>query len=256
MWCFFDESWPSDHKGDLLVVAGILVNDEFLPTLDKLVYKVKKKYFGEEKAKDPNNELKGTQLLSNYSFKLATERLKEVGYVRNHALVKDLLGELVKEREDAESINYIRIFASAVFGEKPQLLCPDMNKTPTPYRWLCKNISRAVAEFDSNRRAILIYDQRFKVQTSLAITLKNFNHGLHVPNLHPVPYFGVSHATPCLQISDVIVYVIAKHLSGDKRFQQYYNLIKRLQWTMEDDGKLYYGINSWKEGPAGVYSKR
>lgn len=256
MWCFFDESWPDDNKGDLVVVAGILVNDEFLPALDRLVFKLKRKYLGEENAKNPESELKGTHLLSNFTFKLAQQPPDKVPYVKNHALVKDLLGELIKERDDNESNNYIRVFASAVSGNRPELLCPDMKRIPVPYKWLCQNISRAVEQYDNSRRAVLIYDQRFRVQTSLAITIKNFNLGLRIGNLHPVPYFGVSHATPCLQISDVIVYIIAKHLAGDRRFQPFYDLVKRLQWTDEVDGRLFYGINSWKESTAGYYTKR
>lgn len=256
MWCFFDESWPDDKKEQLVVVAGMLVNEEFLPNLDRLIYATQKKYFGEEHAKDPKIEFKGNQLLSNASFKLA-QRIQGSGtFVRNHAAVKDILGYLVKEREDHGSPHYIRVFASAVFGDKPQLLCKDHKKIPTPYRILCQNISTAVAECDASKRAILIYDQRFEAQTGLAITLKGYNAGLKIANLHPAPYFGVSHASACLQISDIIVYIIARHLAGDKRFEPFYDWIRRLQWMSESAGKLYYGINSWRETSPGTFNKK
>jgi hypothetical protein len=256
MWCFFDESWAVTATSRLLVVAGLLVNSEFLPKLDDQLYRTKRKYFGQEHAKNRAYELKGKDLLSNASFRMAERLDSERAFVHNHAVVKELLGYLVKEKEDDSSPHYIRVFASAVLGPNPQLLCPDLRRIPPPYKWLCLNISRAVAEAAPDKNAVLIYDQRFQVQTGLAITLKGFNSGLGIKNLHPTPYFGVSHATPCLQLSDIIVFIISRHLAGDRRFQPFYNLVKRLQWTAEVDGRLLYGINSWLEPSQGAYTKR
>lgn len=253
MWCFFDESWPGSRKNELLVIAGILVNEEILNDLDGLLYQVRSKYYGKEHAKNASFELKGKDLLSNSSFRLLSRG--DIPYVKNHAVVKDILGWLIKEREDKKSNNYIRVFASVVYGDNPQLLCPDTRKIPWPYRILCRNISTAVANTYPSRRAILIYDQRFQTQTELAITLRQFNQALKVPNIHPVPYFGVSHAVPALQISDIIVYIIARYFNGDDRFLPFYELVKRLQWSGVVGGKNFFGINSWRELADGRYEK-
>ena len=65
MWCFFDESWVENGELSLMAVGGVLLSEEVLPAIDDLLYNTRKKYFGVDHAKDPSNELKGNQLLSN-----------------------------------------------------------------------------------------------------------------------------------------------------------------------------------------------
>ncbi|WP_449246979.1 DUF3800 domain-containing protein [Desulfarculus baarsii] len=250
MWCFIDECWPNQDKSELMVIGGLLVNSEFIPEIDKLIYRIKRKYFGEDRARDSQWELKGSRLLSNRSF---AQDINEDSLNNRHALVKDVLGELIKEREDSESSHYIRVVASAVFGKKPQLLCPDLRNAPLPYKKLCLSINKAVQDHDAGRKAVQIFDQRVKVQTELAITLRNFNAGLALKHVHPTPFFGVSHATSCLQVADIVVYIIAKCFSGNKEFVPFYSLVKRLQWDGIENGAMLYGINSWEEGEDGRY---
>lgn len=206
MWCFIDETWISHSQipnYTVGVIAGILAEDAILPQLDKLLYAVQRKYYGQDHAKDPSRELKGESLLSNMAFSLEERNVRSI----NLNIVKEILNYLNAQGKEGR---YLKLFASAVYGQRPQLLCPDPKNMPLPYRTICRNISRAVADFDENQTAIMVYDQRFKAQTGLAIAMKAFVQGLKIPNLHPVPYFGVSHATPALQVSDILVHIIGK----------------------------------------------
>jgi len=250
MWCFFDETWIEHTKipdFKVGVFAGILTEEDFLPKLERLLYGVRRKYFGAENAKNPSYELRGSDLLSNNSFRLE----QKYGYSRNLSIVREIISYLQSEDE-----HYIRFFASAVYGRNPRLLCPEPKNIPWPYRTLCLNISRAVAEYAPERRAVAIYDQRFQAETGIAIAMKAFIQGLGLPNLHPVPYFGVSHATPGLQVADILTHIVGKQWAKNRNFQLFYDQVKQLQWTKTEGVRTIYGVNTWYEADDGRYTRK
>jgi len=251
MWCFFDESWilhaarPDYRVG---VFAGILTEEAYLAQLDRVLYAVRKKYYGKDHARDYSRELHGNQLLSNSAFRIE----QKTGFSKNLSVVREILAYLLQTNS-----HYLKVFASVVYGGDPKLLCPDPRQIPHPYKIIIQNVSTAVADFDNSRRAITIYDQRVKAQNGIAVAVKAFIQGRNIPHLHPVPYFGVSHASPALQVSDIITHIIAKRWAGHKHIYSFYEQVKNLQWTKEIEGHLrHYGINTWYEDREGRYQKK
>jgi hypothetical protein len=251
MWCFFDESWMQHATRDQYrvgVFAGILTEEGFLDHLDRMLFAVRQKYYGREHARDYTRELHGTKLLSNNAFRLE----QKTGFSTNLSIVREVLAYLLQREE-----YYLRVFASVVYGRDPKLLCPEPRRIPHPYKIIIQNVSEAVRDFDEKRRAITIYDQRVKTQNGIAVAVKSFIQGRDIPNLHPVPYFGVSHASPALQVSDLITHIIAKRWAGQKHVFPFYEQVKNLQWTKKvNTSTTYYGINTWYEDHDGRYQKK
>jgi hypothetical protein len=215
MWCFIDESWQenqSEHVGSLAAVIGGKADfDELASQL----YRFRKKYYGEQNARDMRSELKGKDLFSNQSFKLVAK-----GYSKNLSLVRDVLEWLPKSK--------IRLVAICIYGKtRPPLLSPNIKSLSTPFRELCARVSVCVPTHTSCQ---LVFDQRLGAQEDISISVFNYLIGLQEnQRLNPHPLVGVSNVFAGLQLADIAAHIIGNYSLGDRRFAFYYNKLKQVQ---------------------------
>lgn len=244
MWFFVDECWLDNPAGGkAAVLGGLLITEEFASELDKALYRIRKKYFGIEHAKNPDAELKASNLLSNSAFRLKERHPEQE--IKNIRVVEDVLGFLIRQKEtDPTSIN---VFASIVKGTSPQLICPDPKSIPRYFAQLVRNVSAATIAHDAGKITKLIFDQRFNAQKEISVGIKGFVKGLGVSNIHPVPYFGSSHASAPIQTVDIITHIIAKRKIGRREFIDLYDMVEQLQWRETVGSKTNYGIRKYTE---------
>jgi hypothetical protein len=195
MWCFVDESWhkaANEHVGVLAAVVGPKLDfDE----LGRLLFRVRKKYYGEDHARDLSSELKGTSLFSNFSFKQ-----QQAGFSKNLLVAREAF-------EWAATSN-IRFVGICVYGDTaPPLLTPNLKSLATPFRELCVRILSHVPDHQNGQ---LIFDQRLGAQEEISIAVHNYLAGIKENHrLIPNPFVGVSNVWPGLQLADLAAYISA-----------------------------------------------
>jgi hypothetical protein len=200
---------------------------------------VRKKYYGEEHARDLKSELKGATLLSNSSFR----QREKWGYSINLTIAREIL-EWVK----STSIRYAGI---SVYGnKKPPLLASDLKSLSAPFRELC---IRLLSHIPANQNAQLIFDQRLGAQEEISIAVHNYIAGIREGQrrITPNPAIGVSNVWPGLQLADIVAHILGKYAIGDKKFDTWYNGIKSLQIEGTDHhGKPIFGFVrlQWEDG--------
>lgn len=249
MWCFFDESWPPTQGTEKIgVLIAILVQKKTIKKLDDLIYAVIRKYWGKERAKDHRYELKGSNLLSRYTFRLQ----RQYDCVINHSIVQEIL-LWCKNNNHSDPCP---LFGSVVFGENPRLECLASRKLELPFKDICEKISIAAKEINPRGQVSLIFDQRFTAETGIAISIRNFIVGMGLRNLNPYPYFAVSNVAPVIQIADICAYITGRRAIGDPNFHRWYRKVTALQWNGEVRGKQRWGLQRYDECPGNRYRIR
>ena len=220
MWCFIDESWHEGTKEQVGVLAATVGTKSDFDELGHALYRIRRKYFGEEHAKNLLSELKGKDLFSNLSFKR-----QKAGYSKNLSVVREVL-----EWVAASNIRFIGI---CIYGDtKPPLLTPDLKSLSTPFRELCVRVS---AHVPANQTGQMIFDQRLGAQENISVAVHNYLAGIREnQRLLPHPLIGVSNVWPGLQLADIVAYILGKYAVGDERFDFWYRQINRLQTVGTD----------------------
>jgi len=116
--CFFDESYPPE--GVVTSVLACLMRNETVRELDQIMYRARHTHFGKKHAHTLLYELKGKDLLSSASFRMA----KKHGYSINHALVQDVLAGCAKAKEEHK----ILVFGAAVYGAGERIFLNESGK--------------------------------------------------------------------------------------------------------------------------------
>lgn len=223
MWCFIDESWQegvNEHVGTLAAAVGSKADfDE----LAHFLYRVRKKYYGEDNARDLRSELKGTNLFSNQSFKQ-----QAVGYSKNLSLAREVVEWL--------SVSNIRLVGVCIYGDsRPTLLSPNLKSLSTPFRELC---IRILSHIPSHATGQLVFDQRLGAQEDISIAVFNYLAGIQEnQRLNPHPLIGVSNVWPGLQLADIVAHILGRYAADDRRFGFYHNKIIKVQTVGKDHHK-------------------
>lgn len=251
MRCYFDESWQTiDSDLRVGIIFGLLINKKLISQLDNFLYRIRKKYYGKEHAKDKNRELKGNRLLSNRIFRIAN---KNPGVMPiNHCVVM----EIISWCNNLPSNIAPKVFASFVYGTDPHLRCLDTKRLDLPFMDICIKISRAASEIDKDGFVTLIFDERWGAQSGIAIAIYNFIRGVGVQNINPTPYFAVSNVDPGVQLADIFAYIAVKRAAKDTRFKKWYNNISTLQWKGTIDNKKRWGFQRYEIIEEGKYKIR
>jgi hypothetical protein len=240
MWFFVDESWSADTcKPKFGVLLGILVKDEDLARLDKFLFSVRKKYFGDANAKNKSFELKGKDLLSKYILKQYQQGKSGKSIPRNLCIVKEMLNYPTE-------YFFLKIFASTVFSmtkRHPPLLSPNPRALSDPFKRLIENVSTAAKEDAPGRKVTLVFDQRIGAQKDIAIAIYNYVAGMKLANIEIFPYFAVSNVSPGVQFADVMAYLLAKKEEKNPLyktiFMSLYMEMKALCWTSKAKPKRF-----------------
>jgi hypothetical protein len=227
MWCFIDESWQegkNEHIGTLVAALGSKSDFDELATL---LYRVRKKYYGDANAHDLRSELKGLNLFSNQSFKL-----QKLGYSKNLCLVREVVEWL--------STSKIRLVGICIYGDsRPALLSPNLKSLSTPFRELCVRI---LSHIPPPAIGQLVFDQRLGAQEDISIAVFNYLAGIKEGlRLNPHPLIGVSNVWPGLQLADIVAHILGRYAAGDNRFVFYHNKIIKVQTVGKDhhDKKVF-----------------
>jgi hypothetical protein len=229
MWCFIDESWQKSGKQHVGVLGAVIGSKQCFTELERFLYALRKKYYGDSHAKDLRSELKGSSLFSNSSLKIAAK-----GYSKNLCIAREILEWIPKS-----SIRYIAI---CVYGdESPPLLTPKLKLLSTPFRELC---NRILAQIPQGKTGELIFDQRIGAQEDISLAVYYYLAGIaNQKRLLPNPLIGVSNVWAGLQLADIIAFVIGRYSLGDRRFWYYYDKIQRMQMKGKDHHKQkIYGL--------------
>lgn len=238
MWCFFDESYPEEDN--VASIVACLMNDATVSHVDQILFQAQKKHFSHEHARDLSNELKGKDLLSKYSFKMA----KKHGFSKNHDVVREILTECLKH-SDAHPV---LVFGAAVYGAKEILKHP--GKLAFPLTEILKRVSAAARDQDTNSNVTLVFDEKL-ADRDVAIALRRFIAGTHLPNVSHYPLVGVSHVTPGIQLADIGAFILGRRAIGDPEFTSWLSQLRQLEWTGTVDGYSRMGIQRWDADPSG-----
>jgi len=226
---FIDESWQSNTDGHVGVLAAVTGRRSVFDDLARRAFELRRKYYGDAHARNLRHELKGRDLFSNSSFKLA-----EKGYSKNQCIARELL-------EFAAQAG-LKVAVVSVFGaHKPALLSADPKQLSAPFRELCL---RLICSVPKNSTGQLIFDQRLGAQEDISIAVHNYLAGIKEPRrLLPLPLVAVSNVAPGLQLADIIAHVIGRHGLGEPRFATWYRLARRLQVEgLDHHGRKIYGF--------------
>lgn len=229
MWCFVDESWHEGKEEHVGVLAAALGNESDFERLNRHLFRIRKKFYGEEHARDLTRELKGSALFSNNSFKH-----HDAGFSKNVSGGQEVIEWMLKSK--------IRLVGICVYGDKkPPLLAPQHKQLAAPFRELC---IRVIASVPAKQRGQLIFDQRLGAQEDISIAVHNYLAGIPDPKrLVPHPMIGVSNVWPGLQLADLVAHILGRYSIGDDRFQSFYRKLTRVQMVGEDhNGKKVYGF--------------
>jgi hypothetical protein len=223
MWCFVDESWQEAGNEQIGVLAAAIGPKAEFGELGRLLFRVRKKYYGEDQARNLRSELKGKDLFTKLAFKQ-----HQAGYSKNLSIAREVLEWVAQSA--------IRFIGICVYGDtKPPLLSPDLKLLSPPFRELCVRILAHVPE---NQTAQLIFDQRLGAQEEISIAVHNYLAGIPGnTRLLPFPLIGVSNVWPGLQLADIAAFVLGKYSAGDDRLGFYYRKITRAQSEGRDHRK-------------------
>jgi hypothetical protein len=224
-WCFMDESWHDADNEHVGVLAAVICQWSTHESLAREIYRVRRKYYGDEHARDKTHELKGKDLFSNNSFRLR----EKYGFSKNLMIARELL---TFARE-----NGVQVAASTAYcdGERPPLLSPEPKKLAPPFRELCK---RLIAHLPDESHAVLVSDQRLNAQDDISVAIHNYLAGLqneqHLSRIRNLPLIAISNVCAGLQFADIVAYIVGRHSTGDNRMKPWYRLVADMQLHAND----------------------
>lgn len=244
MWCFIDESWHVGKQEQVGVLAGVVGPVADFTELDRVLYRLRKKYYGEKNAKDLRRELKGTNLFSNLSFQRYSD-----GFSKNISLVRELLEWAVNTS--------LKVIGITVYGKQmPPLLSPKAKQLSVPFKELCVRI---LAHLPKERKGMLIFDQRIGAQEDISIAICHYLAGIPEPkHVIPHPFVGVSNVWPGLQLADIVAHILGRYAVGDRRIDPWYHLVARLKaegHTHRGDHVYGFARLQWTGGEQYVFRK-
>lgn len=240
MWCFFDESYP--REGSVTSVVACLMRDKTVRHLDEAIYQAQKRAYGRDHARNLQREIKGKDLLSNYSFKMA----RKYNHSKNHQLVEDILKQCSNDFEN----HPIFVFGAAVYGAKDILKKMSETEVTFPIVDILRKVSAAATEISTGQSVNLVFDENLADRNS-AISIRRFVSGVKLPNVSHYPFVGVSHVTPGIQLSDIGAYILGRRAVGDDRFKPWLSQLRNLEWKGEINGYQRLGIQRWDVHPDG-----
>ncbi len=229
MWCFFDESYPSDR--DVTAIVACLMQSRTVRVLDKLLYEARREFFGQDHARDLTQELKGKDLLSNYAIKMQTKH----GQSRNLEFVDRVLNGCNGLRHTE---NRIYLFSAVIYGAREMLTKVQNPKLDKPIARMLDHVSAAACRINPKDRVNLVFDEQLGTRAAVSIRTRRFVAGVALRNVSHFPLSGVSNVIPGIQLADIGAAIVGKRAAGDKRFDVWVNKLNVLTWRGHVDGKL------------------
>lgn len=231
MWCFVDESWHQSGSEHVGVLAAVMGPEETFSKLERQLFVIRRKYYGEEHARNLMQELKGTSLFSNNSFKM----LEQHGYSKNLSVAHEVFSWAELNAPE------LKLIGVSVCGDKkPPLLASNPKLLSRPFKELCL---RVLADIPKGKRCQMVFDQRVGAQEGIAVSILNYLAGMKTDHqLRKCPLMGVSNTLGGVQFADLAAYVLGKYNSGDERFLSYYRMLNKLQLHAQTEKGNLHGF--------------
>lgn len=245
MWCFFDESYPPECG--VTSVIACLMRNETVRELDQIIYRAQRTHFGRKRARNLRYELKGRELLSANSFRMAERH----GYSINHSLVQDVLADCAKAEEE----HRILVFGAAVYGAQDILKRVGEEKLAFPIVEILRRVSVAARDLAAGRAVNLVFDEKL-ADRDASISIRRFVSGVKLPNVSHYPLVGVSHVSPGIQLADIGAYILGRRAAGDERFKVWLTRLRNLEWSGVVGKYNRMGIQRWDSLPDGRVTVR
>ncbi len=229
MWCFVDESWHQSGSEHVGVLAAIMGPEEVFPKLERQLFTIRRKYYGEDHARNLMQELKGSSLFANNSFKM----LELHKFSKNLSVAHEVFSWAEIHAPE------LKLIGVSVYGDqKPPLLASNPKLLSRPFKELCL---RVLADIPKGKRCQMVFDQRVGAQEGIAVSILNYLAGMKTDHqLRKCPLMGVSNTLGGVQFADLAAYVLGKYNSGDERFLPYYRMLNKLQLhTQPEKGNLH-----------------
>jgi len=241
MLFFVDESYKqSNHHNPKTTLAGVMVREEAMRSLDTDLFNLKKRFL---KIEEPwEKELKGRKLLSR----------RDIESPRNREFVEELLSVC--------RLHGVVPFAVVQDGRATLVGQPDL--LPWLYRGILWRADTYLRENYPERMAVVIFD-RIDRETSkkIAISFNNFmfkhRWGQGYTNVMVTPLFANSEITPGLQIADVVAYCVNERYAGrrgdsDPCLEKFFKGFRDLTFNYqdpEDENRNLWGFAAIRPRP-------
>lgn len=239
MWCFFDESYP-DGNSNVTALSACLMHFGSVPILDRILYTARKRHFGMANAKDLHAELKGNQLFSNNSFKMAAK----FGSSTNLEAATTVFEKCMEHQKR----HPILVFGAVAYGEKSILKQLGSKKLSKPVADILDKVSSAATQMSLRGTVNLVFDSQIcGDEHNIAASVRRFVAGVRLSNVSPYPLVGVSHVSPGIQFADMCAYLLARTACGDTRLPPWYDRMCQLEWHGTVNGFNRNGIQAWEK---------
>jgi hypothetical protein len=220
------------------------MSEKTVRALDLILYNARKKFFGVEHARDLTLELKGKDLLSRSSFKMA----KKNGTSTNHEIVRRILHKCI----ECQVQHPIFLFGATVFGETSTITNVGKNRLSAPLADILNKVSDAATRLNEKSVVHLVFDgQMCGAEPHIAASVRRFVSGVQLRNVSHYPLIGVSHVTPGIQLADIVAFILGRCAHDDPDFISWFEALQPLEWTGSIAGFQRRGFQKWEKDESG-----
>jgi hypothetical protein len=229
MLIFLDETFRIQKEKNLPLGAlcGVAIRERELTRVASDIFRLKQKHLGDDYARD--NEIKGTELLKPYAFKMRELH----GQSKNLNLALDLVRYLKSKK--------IPVFGTVCFEQEyKQFACQNMTALDKTYRYLFERIDMFMRIEDKEDIAILVFDDRdhgtnLKNATAITNFFLRSPDGLAMDRVLDTPFFGISQSQNIgLQLADFVTTIIGMRFEDHVNGSEFFELLKPCIYRWQD----------------------
>lgn len=231
MLIFLDESFRSRKSGDIELPFGALcglgIPETDINRISQDIFRLKRKHLGDDYARD--KEMKGTDLLKNYAFKMRDK----YGHSKNLALVEDVVRHIKKTK--------LPVFGTVCFEKGAnEFKCNDVTTLHRTFSHLFERIDTCMRIRNSHEMAQLVFDDRdHGTNDRNATTITNFfrrsTSGRKLDRIIDAPLFGISQAQNVgLQLADLVTTIIAMRFEEHPNGSEFHKLLETAIFRWEE----------------------
>lgn len=237
MLIFLDESFRSraSAAGQLPfgALCGLGIPESEINRISQEIFRLKMKHLGDDYARE--KEMKGTDLLKNYAFKMRTTH----GHSKNLALVEDVVRHLKRSK--------LPVFGTVCFEKGAnEFKCNNVTALHRTFSHLFERIDMCMRIRNSHEMAQLVFDDRdHGTNARNATTITNFfrrsKDGRKLDRIIDAPLFGISQAQNVgLQLADLVTTIIAMRFEEHPNGTEFYKLLERAIFHWEEPIGVYH----------------
>lgn len=263
MLIFLDESFRlrKSLTGDvpLGALCGLGIPEAEMNSISRDIFQLKRKHLSDEYARD--KEVKGTELLKNYAFKMRAMH----GESKNLNLAEDLVRYIKRKK--------LPVFGTVCFEEAAkEFKCNDVTALDRTFSHLFERIDICMRIRNNHEMGQLVFDDRdhgtnSKNATAITNFFRRSTVGKKLDRIIDAPHFGISQAQNVgLQLADFVTTIIAMRFEEHDNGNEFYKLLEPAIFRWEEPiGVPHSGLRVIgdptnktrykKEAPAGLAAR-